>query len=196
MFELYVSRDHLRPTQYDAGSLLCIQLASENLAELVEILEVFPASKKLPNWLIGTPTLHDSTSGEVLTGYQAIRFLQQLTIEVAENRGETRATTQKKRVSGETGGGALLQKKTPSVQGGGAQYDVEDEGGVDTDHLWETCIEECGEGEEIEEGMGGRKLKGDDLSKAIQERQVHSHTPHNPGSGGEAQPPPPPPLDG
>ena len=119
MFELYVSRDHLRPTQYDAGSLLCIQLASENLAELVEILEVFPASKKLPNWLIGTPTLHDSTSGEVLTGYQAIRFLQQLTIEAAENRGETRATTQKKRVSDKMGGVALLQKKTPSVQGAG-----------------------------------------------------------------------------
>lgn len=194
MHTLYVARDKRRPSFFDAGSILCLNL-SESLEERLQIVEVTAQSPR-PPWLAGTPTLHLNTDrpgdSRILEGTEAVTHLQAAVIAAAETRGRTQTRTVSSRRATMTP--AVVQVRsteergvppeTDAVTDGGGHADAE-EGGLSG--LWESRIEEV---EDDNDRTEGGKFTSDDLSRALQERRPPT-APARPAGG---EPPPLPPL--
>ena len=89
MFILYVGRDNALQ-RLDVGSILCVNLL-QTLDQTIHVEECSARTPRKPIWLIGTPTLYDETTGDVLRGNEAVTFLQGMALRDAEQRGVGRA---------------------------------------------------------------------------------------------------------
>jgi hypothetical protein len=182
MFTLYVSRDKQSKQRLDVGSILCVNLI-ENLPNyVINVVKCNARMTSKPKWLIGTPTLYNDETDDVLRGNEAVLFLQRLALQEAVGRGMKH--TKNKSSNNTTGRSHLM---TPGVhlrpeQSHKLNEESHEEGhGEDVDHqneesntgnnsLWESRIEEVDEEGSVETA----KLNEDDLHRALQNRRPPS----------------------
>lgn len=195
MFTLYVAKDKQVSTRYDSGSVLCVHL-TETLANdaTVQVQEV--DATRRPLWVTGTPTLVDDSDGRVFRGTEAITMLHRVAVTCAEARGRRQGSDVASGGVGKKGKrhvSALMM--APEVQlrpEGHSSRDesVEEDGpllhpdpgapgtpgapmqGVGSDDLWESQIGDGDGDEDADEDSETRKLKSDDLARALQSRQA------------------------
>tara|TARA_B110000046_G_C12991052_1_gene397856 strand:- start:185 stop:784 length:600 start_codon:yes stop_codon:yes gene_type:complete len=74
---LYVGQDDAEPSEYCAGSTVCMALV-EKISKPIRVqnCNILRRHQELPDWLTGTPILIDEEDQEPLRGTQAVRYLQ------------------------------------------------------------------------------------------------------------------------
>ena len=74
---LYVGHDQYEPSEYCAGSTVCMALV-EKLSNPIRVqnCDILRRHQELPDWLDGTPILIDEEDQHPLRGTQAVRYLQ------------------------------------------------------------------------------------------------------------------------
>ena len=167
---LYVSRDKRHPDRYDIGSALCLRTLELCPRDALDVREVYGDTPGKPSWLTGTPTLH--AGGEVYRGHLALSQVQQLAVSLAR---ATAAQTQKKSQEPHAASARRAVAAQPSMQlreGPRPALPTAngEEEGPDMRDLWASQMPE--EEEEEEDSGGGRKITGDDLARAMGEREA------------------------
>lgn len=174
MFTLYVSRDKHSQQRLDVGSILCVNLL-EHLPNYVINVEECNARMTKPKWLIGTPTLYNEETADVLRGNEAVLFLQRLALQEAESRGMKQT---KKQSSNNTTGRSVMTpgvhlrpEQSQKLNEESHEEDVDQQKEEsNTGNLWESRIEEVDEEDSVEM----KKLNQDDLHRALQNRRPPS----------------------
>jgi hypothetical protein len=204
---LYVARDKRHPDRYDLGSTLCmraIELAPREVA--FDVREVHGDTPNKPVWLVGTPTL--LADGEVHRGRHALEHVQRLAVDLATHHAAehaTRAAHEKRATRGSSIGSrgsshtlAIPKAAAPALHMRAEKEEEQatatqrperadaDEGDVDEDMqtLWDSHIDDNAETDD------GGKITGDDLARAMREREAATKLP--PAS--QAPPAPPSPM--
>lgn len=170
---LYVARDKQCPQRHDLGSILCMQLANQLPANMVEVVAVETLASR-PGWLQGTPTLVAETA--MYRGHQAFTHMQQLTLDHAGRKPATSARAARP---------AAPQRRGPAETAPTAPVAEEEHGGMP--ELWESGIVD----DDGEDDTQSRKITSEDLARAVQQRAATMVAP----SASAAPPPPPPPID-
>lgn len=192
-YTLYIAADKSDNSRFCVGSSLCmgtVEYLPDGLVNIVNCDDIRKSKKAIPTWLIGTPTLVSYGTTDIYRGAQAVSQLQDFAISYTEHATTQRLTTQSRNPT--TTSHPLAVSASTSVHRGDVIPPAEDppsqnESGNDRElsNLWESKIQD----DESEEMLGGGKLTGDDLAKAVSQRQ---QTMHNVSKSGAPPPPPPP----
>lgn len=190
MFTLYVSQDKTGRQRYDVGSILCLNLVKHvGDSATISIQECSRRMPSRPDWLVGTPTLVNEKSGEVLRGTEAITFLQHMALQEAEQRGmdysQKRSSDAKTKRGTMSKPGVQLRPEEPRTTNAGDD-DVMEQTADGVGGLWESTIDED---DENDPQPDEKKLGADDLARAAQSRRP------SPQTGAENSAPPLPPLN-
>lgn len=191
-YELYVARDKRNASRFCIGSTLCLSALEYLPDEFVVVRNCDDMSKvSLPTWLIGTPTLVSTSGTDIFRGQQAVLRLQEAVVSYTEHVTTQRlmAKTPPQRTKSlnpsssnkHSSSSSQLPPSTRETR----RSDPADEDDEELSELWSTRVQEDDGDEEVT-----RKITGDDLARAIAQRQ--QTTQPNPTNAGGAPPPPPP----
>lgn len=184
-FTLYIARSKRNPRQHDVGSVMCLNLLRDIPEEVVTVVDCTEMRRR-PSYLKGTPTLIDDESGDSWTGHNAIARLQRTAMfhaqEYGMHIGRTEAANASKPPS---------TRRPPAAPSSSSAPRVQEESDIPADEsLWESRIVEGEEEAEPVDGIGGRKLTADDLS-----RMMPAQTDGTSQNRLQHPPPPLPPLN-
>lgn len=152
---LYVGRSKRNPSQYDVGSVLCLRIVNTMLPKgKITVQEV--SKKDATPWLTGTPTL--SVDSSILTGHQAIYYLQDLALNMCQISQEQETKSKKPSRSNLQVPSSFSSVPEESKTNLSKEWQTSDDSG-DFGDQWADM--QLPEGEE--EGSG--KITSDDLAK-------------------------------
>ena len=156
MYTLYVGRDRRNRTRSDAGSALCLRL-TEHLQD-VHVVECM-SHADAPEYVLGTPTLVNDESNEILAGFQAVVYLQDLVVHSASAPSKPAARMMM------TGRVQLKPEKNvesfPPAPGGVAESSQPDALGK----MWDPI-----DAEVVENEFDCKKLTQEDLTRLMRQR--------------------------
>lgn len=175
---LYVARDKKRTTQYDLGSVLCMQLMDLLPPGTVNVVVCDGPTPQDPTWLIGTPTLCFQNTANVYRGFDALQALQRLAVELAAES----ATAGVGKGQKTSGNGKTEGKNVPPPSENGDPWFPEDEEEDLEESFVPTVSARSAQSQKEEEGMFSPKLKSDDLSTYMNRRKQTQAT-HGPEEG-------------
>lgn len=188
-YVLYVASDKKKPTIYCQGSQMCLQL----LDYLPESLVIVKNSddirksdpKAIPFFITGTPTLISIDQNNLFPGREAVEQLQHLAILHASSKRSAPTHNPKSVTIQEQSSQQRVQFNAPPTN----QHANEEE--AELSGLWTTTDNAEDNTADDSTMDSSRKLTGDDLARALQQRNSTNHPP--PQSNGP--PPPPPPYE-
>ena len=172
MFTLYVSRDKRHPQRADVGSVLCLNLLQHLKNESRSTVTVQECDKNTPHkpdWLYGTPTLHNRHTSEVFRGHSAVSFLQNMALENASTHEKNEKVSQggARKRSPMAPGIQLRPESIPNASTPDEEEETRDE--VLEDGLWGSTIDI--NDEDDASVMDETKMSQDDLHRALEGRR-------------------------
>jgi hypothetical protein len=180
--QLYVSVDRRHPNRHDMGSVLCLRVLQHLPEGHVSVHDARSAVPR-PTWLTGTPTLVID-GGTVLRGHEALDHLQHVSVEMA--RAATAHPTRPRptrAMMAPAPVGLVAEKRARPQQVGEEEGDA-----VVDDEVSALFASRLDASDDLGDEEGERKITGDDLARALRERDAVAPPPPT----ANAPPPPPP----
>lgn len=152
---LYVSKDRHHPDRHDLGSILCLNALQLFPPDHAVTVEHVVSRRTAPAWLVGTPTLYDSTTGDNWRGYEALSQLQTMAVQLAQQQ------KQPPERKGQRGAPPPPAKRV-SAPPAAAETTADD-----ADDMWKPQIDD----DDVEDEPAERKLTSEDLSRELNARK-------------------------
>tara|TARA_E500000178_G_scaffold356296_1_gene433161 strand:+ start:1185 stop:1709 length:525 start_codon:yes stop_codon:yes gene_type:complete len=167
-----------------------IEYLPEGMVSVINCDDMRKNKKPIPTWLIGTPTLVSYGGTDIYRGTQAVAHLQDFAITYTEHATTQRLTTQTRKPpaiqpsAASSAASARRGDVIPHPPMTNPSSNVETDNDRELSDLWESKIQD----DDAEERLGSGKITGDDLARAVSQRQ---QTMHNVSQSGPPPPPPP-----
>lgn len=162
------------------GSVLCLRVLQHLPEGHVSVHDARSAVPR-PAWLTGTPTLV-TDDGAVLRGHEALDHLQHVSVEMARAAAARPTRPPPTRtMMAPAPVGLVAEKRRP-------QQPAEAEETVVDDEVSALFASRLDAGDDLGDGQEERKITGDDLARALRERDAVAPPPPS----ANAPPPPPP----